>query len=97
MPKNAYLATPTVISNILYTDDEHTGLRVDCPAWFDWLEAGRTFYIAEPGVTLRCEPPRNGRYWYAYKHTGGKLQKCYAGRSEALTVDGQAAVAGRLA
>jgi hypothetical protein len=95
MPRKEHQNTPVVTDGILYTDDEHTGLRVGSAAWFTWLEHGRTFYLDAPGITLRNEPRRNGRYWYAYKRSGGKLLKRYAGRSDALTVDGLAGIAGR--
>jgi len=96
MPRKEHQKTPVVRSDILYTNDEYTGLRIGSAAWFAWLEAGRTFYLTEPGLTLRCEPRRNSRYWYAYKRINGKLRKCYVGRTDALTVDGLAIIAGRL-
>jgi hypothetical protein len=97
MPRKEHQTTPVVRSGILYTDDVYTGLQVGSAAWFGWLAAGRTFYLDNPGVTFRCETRRNGQFWYAYKRTGGKLRKRYAGRADALTVDGLAAIAGRLA
>ena len=44
MSKYANRRTPIVVSGVLYTDDEHTGTRLNSPAWFTWLEAGITFY-----------------------------------------------------
>jgi LuxR family maltose regulon positive regulatory protein len=87
MARKEHQTTPVVTDGILYTDDEHTGLRVGSAAWFTWLAAGRTFYLSDPGITLRNEPRRNGYYWYAYKRIDRKLLKRYAGRADTLTVD----------
>jgi hypothetical protein len=37
MPHGEHHRIPKVMSGVLYTDHAATGIRVDTPAWFDWL------------------------------------------------------------
>jgi LuxR family maltose regulon positive regulatory protein len=90
MPKNAYRRTPLVMSACLYTEDEHTGTRLDTPAWFAWLETGTTFAYQSPlgSFTARCEPRRRGgSYWVAYRRVAGRLHRIYLGKSDQLSRD----------
>jgi LuxR family maltose regulon positive regulatory protein len=101
MPEKVNHTPPTVISGVLYTDDEATtGARVGSPAWFAWLTSASTFYYEGPGgaFTARHETrQRGGAYWFAYRKEGGRLHNCYLGKAEALTVDKLAEAALRLA
>lgn len=52
------------------------------------IHTGASFYVNlqwAGGYTCRAEMRRNGRSWYAYKRTGGKLVKRYVGRDDAIT------------
>lgn len=64
-------------------------ILVDSPAWFAWLETISTFCYSSPShlyrLTLRCEPRRRQRYWYAYCKIDAKLHNVYVGKSERLT------------
>ncbi len=74
-----------------------TGLRLDSPAWFTWLEEPTTTSFAYPVydaahgwidsfLTVRKERrQRGGTYWTAYRHVGGRLRKVYLGRSQTVT------------
>jgi len=91
MPRRASKKTPIVVSGYLDTDDPlTTGLVLDSPAWFVWLEAGATisFYYqgARGGLTVRRErKQRGGWYWVAYHSSQGKLRKIYLGPAHAIT------------
>jgi LuxR family transcriptional regulator, maltose regulon positive regulatory protein len=91
MARRASKKTPLVVSGYLYTDDPlTTGLVLDSPAWFVWLEAGATasFYYqgAVGGLTVRRErKQRGGWYWVAYHSSQGKLHKIYLGPAHAVT------------
>jgi LuxR family maltose regulon positive regulatory protein len=69
----------------LYTNNPlTTGLALDSPAWFIWLEAETTtsFYFQDGdfGMTVRRESRQRGsRYWLAYHFSQGKLHKVYLG------------------
>lgn len=86
MPQKAYKSTPTVISGVLYTDNEYTGAAVGSALWSAFLATGTTFYVEAGGFTVRCEARRRGAFWYAYKRVNGKLVKRYVGKSEAVTL-----------
>lgn len=88
MPRHEARSTPKVMSGILYTDDQHTGTRLDSPAWFAWLGSGTTFYYQSPlgALTARCEQRRRGgRYWVAYRRQAGVLRRAHLGKSDHLT------------
>lgn len=73
------------------------GLRLDCPAWFDWLEAATTTSFSYPLCDRRCgyiigcmtvrkeRRQRGGTYWTAYRRQGRRLRKIYLGASQRLT------------
>lgn len=74
-----------------------TGLRLDRPAWFDWLEAPSTTSFSYPLFDRRCgyiigfmtvrkeRRQRGGAYWTAYRRQGRRLRKIYLGASQRLT------------
>jgi LuxR family maltose regulon positive regulatory protein len=91
MSRRASKKTPVVVSGYLYTDDPlTTGLVLDSPAWFGWLETLATvsFYYqgASGGLTVRRErKQRGGWYWVAYHSSQGKLRKVYLGPAHGIT------------
>ena len=91
MSRRASKKTPLVVSGHLYTDDPMTtGLVLDSPAWFVWLEAvaPASFYYqgAGGGLTVRRErKQRGGWYWVAYHSSQGKLRKVYLGPAHLIT------------
>lgn len=88
MPRRETRSTPKVMSGILYTDDQHTGIRLDSPAWFAWLGFGTTFYYQSPfGALTACyeQRRRGGRYWVAYRRQAGVLRRAHLGKSDHLT------------
>ena len=91
MPRRASKKTPVVISNYLYTDDPvTTGIALDTPEWFAWLETQTTvsFYYqgAQTGITVRREAKqRGGQYWVAYRWVSGRLRKMYLGTAKNVT------------
>ncbi len=87
MSRKSSKSTPVVISGMLYTEDEYTGLRVSSPEWFGWLARGQTFYVEEGRFTVRAEKRHGGLSWYAFKKIDGKLFKKYVGRTAALSLD----------
>lgn len=86
MARKSSKTTPTVISNILYTDDPATGTKVGSFEWFCYLEDATKFYVdcGASGFTCRKEKMRNGYFWYAYKKVNGKLHKRYIGLKESI-------------
>jgi LuxR family maltose regulon positive regulatory protein len=80
-----------VISGYLYTDDpQTTGIALDSPAWWAWLEsnAAPSFYYQTPlaGCTLRREvKQRGGCYWVAYRCSHRTLHKVYLGPARSIT------------
>lgn len=64
-------------------------ILVDSLAWFAWLETISSFGYSSPAhlyrLTLRCEPRRGQRYWYAYCKIDTKLHNIYLGKRERLT------------
>jgi len=86
MPRKSSKDTPIVLSGVVYTNDEHTGIRVESPAWWSWLvDQERFYYQADGSFTARQEKRRNGMFWYAYRKHQGKLYKVYLGTSEQLS------------
>jgi LuxR family maltose regulon positive regulatory protein len=86
MARKSSKSTATIIGRYLYSDVP--GIAVGSPEWFEWLEAGRSFYFSgERSFTARCEKRRNTFYWYAFKKINGKLRKVYMGVASDLTYD----------
>ena len=88
MPRSASKKTPIVLNSILYTNDPlTTGIALDSPSGFIWLEAETTtsFYFQKGdfGMTVRREIRQRGsRYWLAYRFSQGKLHKVYLGTAQ---------------
>ena len=98
MARKSNRNTPVVLSGILYTNDEHTGIRVESAAWWTWVEThGCFYYQTERPFTARQETRRNGQFWYAYRRSQGKLYKVYLGVSDQLTAERLAEAAQQLA
>ena len=98
MPRKSSKNTPVILSGVLYTNDEHTGLRVGSTAWWSWLQnAARFYYQTETPFTARPEKRRQGIFWYAYRRSQGKLYKMYLGAPHQLTDERLAEVARQLA
>jgi|WetSurMetagenome_2_1015567.scaffolds.fasta_scaffold225631_2 hypothetical protein len=80
-------------------------IRLDTPAWAQWLETETTRSFAYPlfdraagwiagFMTVRKErKQRGGTYWVAYRRSGSQLRKIYLGRSPQVTGQRLAAVA----
>lgn len=88
MSRHESRSTPKIISSVLYTDDQFTGTRLDCPAWFVWLSHASTFYYdsRQGTFTAHCEArQRGGRYWIAYRRQAGILRRVHLGKPELLT------------
>ncbi len=72
-------------------DDKHTtSLRLVSLAgnWQtrEWLSGvGSVSFSLKIEMTLRKEIVKGQSYWYAYRRTGGKLQKRYVGASDRVT------------
>jgi hypothetical protein len=74
-----------------------SAIRLDSPAWAQWLEMETTRSFAYPlfdraagwiagFMTVRKERRlRGGSYWVAYRRSGGQLCKIYLGRSPQVT------------
>jgi hypothetical protein len=72
-------------------------IRLDTPAWAQWLEAETTRSFAYPlfdraagwitgFMTVRKERKQRGSsYWVAYRRSDGQLRKIYLGRSPQVT------------
>jgi non-specific serine/threonine protein kinase len=93
---------PRVQDGMLRLADGARSVRVGAPAWFTWLTGATAFAFAGPdgGFTARHEAVghgRGGRYWKAYRRSGGRLHRAYLGRSEDLTPERLAAAAAALA
>ena len=88
MSRGASKKTPVILNNILYTNNPlTTGIALDSPAWFIWLEAETTtsFYFQNRnfGMTVRRESRQRGsRYWLAYHFSQGRLHKVYLGTGQ---------------
>ena len=73
-----------------------SGLRLDRPAWFAWLETPSTTSFSYPlfdrergyiigFMTVRKERrQRGGSYWTVYRRQGRQLRKIYLGPSSRL-------------
>lgn len=83
MPRRENKATPKLIGRVLYGDESFS---IESPAWWEWLNLGRSFYVEMPqgGYTARRELRGGNYFWYAFKTFGGKLYKIYIGRSHEL-------------
>jgi hypothetical protein len=80
-------------------------IRLDTPAWAQWLETETTRSFAYPlfdraagwiagFMTVRKEQRQRGSsYWVAYRRSDGQLRKIYLGRSPQVTGLRLAAVA----
>lgn len=80
-------------------------IRLDTPAWTQWLAAPTTHSFAYPlfdraagwitgFMTVRKEPRQRGSdYWSAYRRSDDRLRKIYLGRSPQVTGQRLAAVA----
>ena len=70
-------------------NSEHTRSSiVGRPEWFAWLKSILSFiFTGKLGqLTVRQETRGEaGSYWYAYRRHGGKMLKCYLGRTSDLT------------
>jgi hypothetical protein len=88
----------TVDSLWVYAHDlPPTGIRLDRPAWFVWLDATTTTRFSYPLVdpccgysigfmTVRKETrQRGGQYWSVYRRQGRRLRKIYLGASRTVT------------
>src|SRR5438270_55389 len=87
MARKSGKKTPTVISGILYTDDQRTGTSLSVPnEWIGFLEDREPFYYqdGENGFSVRGQAHRLGYFWYAYKRIDGKLYKKYLGYHPSL-------------
>lgn len=80
-------------------------IRLDTPAWAQWLAAPTTRSFAYPlfdqaagwitgFMTVRKERRQRGSsYWMAYRRGDGRLRKIYLGRSQQVTSHRLAVVA----
>lgn len=88
-------STPKIAGGFL-TYWEETGLGrfyhtvgLDSADFYFWLKRGQTFSY-EGCYTVRREKRANGHFWYAFKRdeaNGGKLEKIYIGKDEAVTAE----------
>lgn len=85
MARKEHKITPKVIGTMLYSESD--GIRLETPAWYDWLERHTTFYLESPdgSFTARQEARGSGSFWYAFRRVQRKLYKSYLGRSADLT------------
>ena len=72
-------------------------VEVDTAAWFAWLEAPSTAGFSYPIFNAECgyiegfmtvrkeQRQRGGSYWVVFRRQGGRVRKCYLGRSERVT------------
>jgi len=64
MSQTGYKKTPTVISGILYTEDEYNGAVIDSSRWAAFLATGQPFYYAGAvNFMVGCEPRRSRAFW----------------------------------
>jgi len=93
---------PSVAQGIIETSKGTLDLCNDWERWLSWLGNAESFrYVpksSEPAYTVRKEKSTKGDafYWYAYRKSGGKLAKCYAGLDHDLTVNNLEAIAQKL-
>ena len=83
-------------------------IRLDSPAWCEWLDAPTTTRFAYPIYDRRCgyivgvmtvrkeSRQRGGWYWTAYRRVGAKLHKHYLGRSATVTLARLTGIAAQL-
>lgn len=81
-------ALPLVAYNELDAEGYPTAIRVDSPAWFDWLVNHRSFrYECSKGHFTACKESRKGgNFWYANRRVDGKLRRSYLGASNDLSL-----------
>lgn len=93
--------TPVVRGGMLNgrQEGDPRAVPVGSPAWFAFLDEGRTFYYEDltGRMTCRTELRRGRPYWYGFLRRGGRTVKRYLGRADDLTLDRLGIVAGALA
>lgn len=84
-------------ARVLYASEQASGIVVDTPAWFAWLEEATTRSFSYPvfgpraGYIVRFltvrkeERQRGGKYWSAYCREGPRMRRMYLGKSEMVT------------
>ena len=84
-------------TRVLYVPGQATGIVVDTPAWFGWLEAATTTSFSYPVfdpragyivrfMTVRKEArQRGGSYWSVYCRVGQQVRRMYVGKSAMVT------------
>ena len=76
-----------------------SGIKVDSPEWFAWLEEQKSFrfecsytWHIQAGIadikSATCTVIKQGKYWNAQKRVSGQLRRYYLGMSDKLTYDG---------
>src|SRR6266568_5129692 len=92
--------TPTVRDGMLILHvGAHAGaIAVESQQWWLWLEepGSTSFRFVHPHGTFTARREGSGRYWYAYRKSGGTLHKGYLGKSRAATLARLEAVAATL-
>ncbi len=94
MPKNARYTLNWSPLHQTYELHERQGGGVgdivsESPAWLAWVSQVSSFaFHGRSGSYTACKEhkQRGEGYWYAYTRVGGKLLKCYLGRSISLTI-----------
>jgi hypothetical protein len=92
------MKTPRVSEAAVYASNLPGGsIRLDTPAWFNWLEQEATRSFSYPIFDGRCgyiigfmsvrkeARRRGGQYWSVYRREGGGVRKIYLGRSGNVT------------
>lgn len=97
MARREHKTTPKIIGLVLYTLT--AAIRLDSPAWFEWLDHNSTFYLESTAGTFTARRERRAEcsFWYAFRRYRKKLYKVYLGRSPDLTSARLAKVAQQLA
>lgn len=80
---------PLVAYSELQAEGYPTAIRINSPAWFDWLVNHRSFrYECSRGHFTACKENRKGgNFWYANRRVDGKLRRAYLGASVDLTLE----------
>lgn len=96
-----HFTTPVVRGGMLNgrQEGDPRAVPVGSPAWFTFLDEGRTFYYEDltGRMTCRAELRRGRPYWYGFLRRRGRTVKRYLGRADDLTLDRLGIVAGALA